>query len=50
MCAFWMAAIVFFGKRVTSWTLSPAESRALNVDCTVADFFDYHDTWHCLSA
>ena len=28
----------------------PAESRNLNEDCFVADFYDYHDMWHFCSA
>lgn len=50
MLAFWCTAVAYFASNVTDWTLTPAESRALNSECNIAGFFDDHDTWHLLSA
>ncbi|EDO43450.1 predicted protein, partial [Nematostella vectensis] len=46
----WIAALVFFFKRLTSWQESPAHSREGNSHCLLMGFYDDHDVWHFLSA
>ncbi|GAB1603172.1 SID1 transmembrane family member 1 isoform X2 [Argonauta hians] len=46
----WGFALYFFLNHLTSWQLSPAQSRDKNRDCMLLDFFDEHDIWHFLSA
>lgn len=46
----WGFALFFFKDASSNWQLSPAQSRELNRDCLVLDFFDFHDIWHFLSA
>nr|KAG5693898.1 hypothetical protein BaRGS_014339 [Batillaria attramentaria] len=48
--ATWAVALYFFFRRLTSWQLSPAESREGNRKCILLDFYDAHDVWHFLSA
>ena len=43
-------SVGFFEDHVSNSFLTPSESRALNKDCVVFDYFDYHDIWHILSA
>ncbi|XP_025103209.1 SID1 transmembrane family member 2-like isoform X2 [Pomacea canaliculata] len=45
----WGVAISYFVSILSSWELSPEESRTKNMPC-VLDFYDYHDIWHFLSA
>ena len=35
---------------ITVFQLSPAESRELNKECILLDFYDTHDIWHFLAA
>uniref|UniRef100_A0A914WTW0 Uncharacterized protein n=1 Tax=Plectus sambesii TaxID=2011161 RepID=A0A914WTW0_9BILA len=46
----WCAAAIFFTHKNTDWALAPAQSRALNKDCVLFDFFDAHDLWHMTSS
>lgn len=49
-CIVWGFALYFFFFHLTSWQLTPANSRAGNQKCMVLDFYDAHDVWHFLSA
>ena len=40
----------FYLIPVSNKLLTPKESDALNKDCILFDFFDYHDIWHFLSS
>jgi len=40
----------FFNDQVSNSFLTPVESRKLNKDCILFDYFDNHDIWHILSA
>jgi len=42
--------IAFYVNRSANRNLTPAESRNLNVDCVLLDFYDSHDLWHFFSA
>ncbi|CAJ0583711.1 unnamed protein product, partial [Mesorhabditis spiculigera] len=46
----WMGAIWFFLHNVTDWSVTSANSRALNRQCFLLDFYDNHDVWHFLSS
>lgn len=46
----WGLALYFFLAHLTSWQLTPAESREGNKECILLDFYDAHDVWHFLSA
>ena len=46
----WFGSLYFFLNKSTSWTETPAESRALNQECELFHFYDNHDIWHFLSA
>ena len=46
----WAGALYFFINASTSWVLPPAESRHLNKECVMFNFYDSHDIWHFLSA
>jgi hypothetical protein len=46
----WFGSLYFFLNKSASWTKTPAESRHLNQDCKLLDFYDNHDIWHFLSA
>jgi len=46
----WGCAFYFFFAKLTSWQLTPAQSREGNKDCTLFNFFDDHDIWHFLSS
>ena len=46
----WFGSFYFFLNKSTSWTETPAESRALNQECELFHFYDNHDIWHFLSA
>ena len=44
-------ALYFFTRKATTdKSKSPEESRDLNKECALADFFDDHDKWHILSS
>lgn len=43
-------AVGYYAKRSANRNLAPAESRLLNEDCVVLDFYDNHDLWHFFSA
>lgn len=43
-------SLIFFVKTSYNIFITPNESRKLNKPCIVADYFDYHDIWHMLSA
>ncbi len=47
---FWIPALYFFTRGLTSWVDTPAVSREGNQPCTLLDFFDSHDVWHMLSS
>ena len=46
----WFGSSYFFLNKSSSWTRTPAESRHLNQDCQLLNFYDNHDIWHFLSA
>ncbi|XP_023929961.1 SID1 transmembrane family member 1-like [Lingula anatina] len=46
----WGFALWFFMARLTSWELTPAQSREGNQPCMLLQFYDQHDVWHFLSA
>ncbi|XP_076457766.1 SID1 transmembrane family member 1-like isoform X2 [Babylonia areolata] len=46
----WGFALYFFFQHLTSWHLSPAQSRQGNRPCILLDFYDAHDVWHFLSS
>ncbi|KHJ74756.1 hypothetical protein OESDEN_25628 [Oesophagostomum dentatum] len=46
----WVVALLCFLKEETDWTLTIAQSRAVNRPCILLNFFDYHDLWHMASA
>ena len=46
----WAGALYYFINKSTSWVLPPAESRHLNKECVLFNFYDNHDIWHFLSA
>jgi hypothetical protein len=46
----WILSLNYFQQALSSWAESPAESRALNEDCSVYDFYDNHDLWHFTSS
>ncbi|XP_060073124.1 SID1 transmembrane family member 1-like [Ylistrum balloti] len=46
----WILALYFFFAHLTSWQLTPSQSREGNKNCIVLDFYDAHDVWHFLSA
>ncbi|KHJ74790.1 hypothetical protein OESDEN_25594 [Oesophagostomum dentatum] len=46
----WFVALLCFFKEETDWTLTIAQSRAVNRPCILLNFFDYHDLWHMASA
>ena len=45
----WFGSLYFFLNKSASWIKTPAESRHLNQDCKLLDFYDNH-IWHFLSA
>ena len=45
-----VAVWVFEYLPTTDKTISPEKSRALNEECVLLGFFDYHDLWHILSS
>ena len=45
-----IALCIFAFMKTTDKEKSPSESRDLNHDCVLLDFFDYHDLWHILSS
>ncbi|OWF47673.1 SID1 transmembrane family member 1-like [Mizuhopecten yessoensis] len=47
---FWCMALYFFFAHLTSWQLTPSQSRKGNKSCMLLDFYDAHDVWHFLSA
>ena len=47
---FGVVAISFYVNRSANRNLTPAESRDLNADCIILDFYDNHDIWHFFSA
>ncbi|XP_069115744.1 SID1 transmembrane family member 1-like isoform X1 [Argopecten irradians] len=47
---FWGMALYFFFAHLTSWQLTPSQSREGNKGCMLLDFYDAHDVWHFLSA
>ncbi|KFM60446.1 SID1 transmembrane family member 2, partial [Stegodyphus mimosarum] len=46
----WGVALNFFLAKITSWQVTPAESRERNKHCLILNFFDHHDIWHFLSS
>ena len=44
------AACIFFYNKVKDTNTSPAESKTLNHDCILLNFYDYHDFWHFLGS
>lgn len=46
----WGSSSVFFLNNSTQWAVTPAESKQLNNECLLMDFYDQHDIWHMLSA
>ena len=51
MVGLWIAAFYFFlGKATTDKAETPENSRNLNHECCLLNFYDYHDVWHILSS
>eukprot|EP01126_Amoeba_proteus_P061216 TRINITY_DN8195_c0_g1_i2.p1 TRINITY_DN8195_c0_g1~~TRINITY_DN8195_c0_g1_i2.p1 ORF type:complete len:213 (-),score=70.78 TRINITY_DN8195_c0_g1_i2:187-825(-) len=50
LIAAWSVALYFFIQPCSNKSLTPYDSRALNSECVVGDFYDYHDVWHFASA
>ena len=49
--AFWIPALYYFlAKKVKNDEVSPAMSRELNKECSLANFYDDHDIWHFLGS
>jgi hypothetical protein len=48
--ACWGGSLVCFLKQGADWTLTPAQSRELNHECVLFDFYDMHDLWHFVSS
>ncbi|XP_017769438.1 PREDICTED: SID1 transmembrane family member 1-like [Nicrophorus vespilloides] len=46
----WIIGCYFFVSAVTQWAMTPAQSRGLNEECILLDFYDTHDIWHLVSA
>ncbi|KAL8612263.1 hypothetical protein ACOMHN_038175 [Nucella lapillus] len=46
----WGFSLYFFFQHLTSWHLTPAQSRQGNRPCVLLDFYDAHDVWHFLSS
>lgn len=46
----WAAAMYFFINKAITWKKSAAESRTMNHECLILNFYDFHDIWHFLSA
>ncbi|KAK3720977.1 hypothetical protein QZH41_006542 [Actinostola sp. cb2023] len=44
------AVYVFDGIPTTDKTDTPAQSRNLNKECALLEFYDYHDIWHIMSS
>ncbi len=47
--AFASMAINFYTHGSTNRNLTPAQSRNINVECAMMDFYDNHDLWHFCS-
>ena len=50
ICLWIGAGYVFLGLPTTDKVKEPHESRSMNEECFLLDFFDYHDLWHMLSS
>ncbi|XP_052754737.1 SID1 transmembrane family member 1-like [Galleria mellonella] len=48
--AAWGPGLYFFMSGSSSWSSTPAQSRQLNHECHLLQFYDSHDLWHMLSA
>ena len=48
--ACWIPALYFFKETDKSTSVTPAQSRNLNVECIWGDLYDHHDIWHFFSA
>ncbi|TMS36454.1 hypothetical protein L596_003611 [Steinernema carpocapsae] len=48
--ACWIASMYFFKNTGNDWSITPAQSRDMNHDCIIFNFYDSHDVWHFLSA
>ena len=49
MC-FWIPALYYFRTDTKNDEKSPAQSREHNRDCSLANFYDFHDIWHFLGS
>ena len=49
MC-FWIPALYYFRRDTKNDEKSPAQSREHNRDCSLANFYDFHDIWHFLGS
>ena len=47
---FWILGVYFFKIPISNKFLSWEESKTLNADCVLFDYFDTHDIWHFTSA
>lgn len=43
-------ALTFFSDKTYDTEIDPVESRNLNRECVILDYFDAHDLWHFVSA
>uniref|UniRef100_A0A1I7VSQ5 Cadherin domain-containing protein n=1 Tax=Loa loa TaxID=7209 RepID=A0A1I7VSQ5_LOALO len=46
----WIAAFYFFNRDKTDWTLTAAQNHAVDEECIMFQYFDYHDIWHFTSS
>lgn len=47
---FWIPGLVFFQLPGKKTSLTPAQSRNINLECYRGGFYDNHDIWHFLSS
>ena len=46
----WLPGLYFFSTKAKTTMVTPAQSRNMNQECILFNFYDSHDIWHILSA